>query len=214
MQKLIIFDWGDVLLDMNSNKYSIFNARKDIALELCPNNSDDFMKMFDGNEFWTLSEEKLNCFIQKSLIHSKCEHSVEDFKECYLRHYKKVPWYEEMKVLFTKLSNDTKTCVGILSTLCEMDLQLLKEALPLDKVDFKFFSFNLGVQKPSVEIYKIVEIVTGYDVKNILFIDDLENNIEVANSLGWNTLLATGKDFNKIKGICYEFVRDCGRSNI
>lgn len=39
MNKLILFDWGNVLLDSDSNKYNIFDARKDIALELNPQNT-------------------------------------------------------------------------------------------------------------------------------------------------------------------------------
>lgn len=206
MHKLILFDWGNVLLDSDSNVYNIFDARRDIALELNPQNIQKLAEMFDKDEFWTMNGKLLNAFIQKHLIESGCRCTVEDFKECYLKHYKKIPWFSNMVSLVNTLACESRFHIGVLSTLCEMDLELLKANLLLDKFDYRFFSFNLGVQKPDTRIYKIVEVITGYSKANILFIDDRKDNTKEAQTKGWNTILATGNDFEDIREKCYSFM--------
>lgn len=206
MNKLILFDWGNVLLDSDSNAYNIFDARKDIALELNPQNIQKFMAMFDKDDFWTMHGNYLNALIQKHLIGSGCHCTVEDFKECYLKHYSKVPWFGDMVSLINALASDSRFHIGVLSTLCEMDLELLKNNFSVDKLDYRFFSFNLGVQKPDARIYDMIEVITGYSKDDILFIDDRKDNIKEAKSKGWNTVLATGSDFEVVRRECYSFM--------
>ena len=206
MNKLILFDWGNVLLDSDCNKYNIFDARKDIALELNPQNTQKFMDIFNKEEFWTMNGNRLDALIQKYLMESGCHCTVDDFKQCYLKHYSKVPWFSDMVSLVNTLASDSRFHTGVLSTLCEMDLELLKSNFSVDKLDYRFFSFNLGVQKPDTRIYEIVEVITGYSKDNILFIDDRKDNIEEAQSKGWNTILATGNDFEYIRKKCYSFM--------
>jgi putative hydrolase of the HAD superfamily len=58
--------------------------------------------------------------------------------------------------------------------------------------DFSLFDriFNsayLGERKPNEEIYKIIEKKIGYKGKDIFFIDDVKENCEGAEKLGWQT---------------------------
>lgn len=205
-EKLILFNWGNVLLNSDSAEYSILNAREDIVNELHPTEPVILMGIFDDKEFWTRSGVDLDLCINRYLTMSGCKCSVEEFKECYLKHYRKVPWYQGMVTTVKRLAIDSRFHIGILSTLCEMDYELLKENLPIDIFDYRFFSFNLEVQKPNIRIYKNVEMITGVKPGNILFIDDLKKNIRMAESYGWDTLLATGKDFEKIREKCYSFM--------
>ena len=205
-EKLILFDWGNVLLNSDSAEYSILNAREDIVNELHPAEPIILMRIFNSEEFWTRSGVDLDSCINRYLAVSDCKCSAEEFKECYLKHYRKVPWYQEMVTTVKRLAIDSRFHIGILSTLCEMDYELLKENLPIDEFDYRFFSFNLEVQKPNIRIYKNVEMITGVKSDNILFIDDLRRNIRMAESYGWNTLLATGKDFEIIREKCYSFM--------
>ena len=206
MNKLILFDWGNVLLDSDSNVYNIFDARKDIVIELNPLNIYKFMDMFDKDEFWTMNGNCLNEFIQKYLMESGCHCTIDDFKECYLKHYSKVPWFSNMVSLINTLASDSRFHVGVLSTLCEMDLELLKNNFSVDKLDYRFFSCSIGVQKPDARIYDMIEVITGYSRDNILFIDDRKENINEAKSKGWNTVLATGNDFEAVLKECYSFM--------
>ena len=57
--------------------------------------------------------------------------------------------------------------------------------LPFDKFDFAFGSQQIGLRKPSDEIYRHVEKVTGFSGPQILFFDDIEENIIAARRNGW-----------------------------
>lgn len=50
-------------------------------------------------------------------------------------------------------------------------------------------SHEVGFRKPSLEIYKIALQKTGCEPKEVLFIDDKENNLAPAQDLGMQTLL-------------------------
>lgn len=53
-------------------------------------------------------------------------------------------------------------------------------------------SSEVGSLKPHAEIYSVVHSKLQSE-KNILFVDDIENNLDEAKALGWNTLLADEK---------------------
>ncbi|HEV2473149.1 MAG TPA: HAD-IA family hydrolase, partial [Chthonomonadales bacterium] len=53
-------------------------------------------------------------------------------------------------------------------------------------------SHDLGLLKPSAEIYRRVEEFTGLPAQSHLLIDDLERNVEGARQCGWDAALFTG----------------------
>jgi len=55
--------------------------------------------------------------------------------------------------------------------------------------DFTIISCKTGFYKPQLEIYKITLEQSGCKSEEILFIDDLESNLEPAKNLGMKTLL-------------------------
>ena len=72
----------------------------------------------------------------------------------------------------------------------EIDKRLKRE---LDIVDFRsnyfdkvYYSHLIGMRKPDAEIYSFVHGDLGVTPSDILFIDDLESNIEAAKEAGWN----------------------------
>lgn len=58
--------------------------------------------------------------------------------------------------------------------------------LPLEKLKYRFASFQMGCRKPGEQIYRMVEQATGLSGSQILFFDDLTANIETATKIGWN----------------------------
>jgi putative hydrolase of the HAD superfamily len=58
-----------------------------------------------------------------------------------------------------------------------------------DLFEKSFFSFDLHMTKPDLEIYEFVIYQNGLDVSKTLFIDDTEENIVAAKKLGLNTYL-------------------------
>ncbi|MEA2733747.1 MAG: glucose-phosphatase, partial [Humisphaera sp.] len=57
--------------------------------------------------------------------------------------------------------------------------------LPLERVSYLFASYLLGLRKPDDRIYAHVEQVTGTPAREIVFFDDIEENIEAATRRGW-----------------------------
>lgn len=205
MGRLILFDWANVLLDCYSDIYNIRDAQRDIAAHLRPENAEEMVKIFSDDRFWTCCGAKLDDLIKSHMVKCGCRHTVGQFKACYLEHYKKVPWFENTVNLAGQLADSGCVKTGILSTLCEMDLQLLKNKLPLDKFSHLFFSFQLGMQKPDPGIYRAVQSVCGYRPRDIFFIDDRPENTLRAGAAGWNTLAATGNEFETIRQKCLAF---------
>jgi putative hydrolase of the HAD superfamily len=58
-----------------------------------------------------------------------------------------------------------------------------------DLFEKSFFSFDLHMTKPDLEIYEFVIHQLGLDVSKTLFIDDTEENIVAAKKLGLNAYL-------------------------
>ncbi|GAA5224703.1 HAD family hydrolase [Membranihabitans marinus] len=52
-----------------------------------------------------------------------------------------------------------------------------------------FYSHQLKARKPDQEIYKMVNDRIGVDKEEILFIDDLKENVTAAQDFGWNSVL-------------------------
>ena len=46
-----------------------------------------------------------------------------------------------------------------------------------------------------------------FNSEDILFIDDRQDNIDMAKEFGWNTLKATGLELKKIKECCENFIK-------
>jgi HAD superfamily hydrolase (TIGR01509 family) len=61
--------------------------------------------------------------------------------------------------------------------------------LPLELFDYPLFSQIIGHAKPSPVIYQFVEDGTGIAPENILFFDDIAENIDAARQRGWHAEL-------------------------
>jgi putative hydrolase of the HAD superfamily len=75
----------------------------------------------------------------------------------------------------------------------------------LGKIPHRFFSADFGLTKPDEAFYHHVLKKTGWRPGDVLFVDDLEVNIEAARRMGFATLLFTGSD-----GDLGQIARWCG----
>ena len=57
------------------------------------------------------------------------------------------------------------------------------------------------------EIKRILITLTSKIIDDILFIDDRQDNIDMAKEFGWNTLKASGLELEKIKECCENFIK-------
>lgn len=205
-KKLVVFDWGDVLLDVNSPVYNSYTAIKNIGSEM-GFDQHSFISFLKKKEFWTSEGVSFEQLIHNYLEEINSKKTVEDFKECYLKHFRKITWFEDM-IEFLASRHDEEVHTGIISNLCQLDGALLAEKLPKDKIDYRFYSYNLGVEKPEAGIYQIVETVSGCKPENIFFVDDKQKNVDAALARGWRALCATGDEIEHIQDEYNMFMKD------
>ncbi len=91
-------------------------------------------------------------------------------------------------VNFIKSDLKAKFQVGLLTNIPKSLIErILKQEL--DLFDFKFISSELKLIKPDKRIFELAVSRVGCPVNEILFIDDGQKNIEVAQGLGINVIL-------------------------
>ena len=207
-RKVVIFDWGGVIESHRKGEYSIdkaiinlikhFNSTEDenTIIKRYYNQSveDITYHIYLENDRWF---EKI-----KKEFNLKC--NSEEFYDYYIKEFDKVEYYKDV-VEFTHSLKD-KCKIAILSNLGSLDKQRLDKQVDLKQFDYVWLSFELNCRKPKEKIYEIVEKDCKIEPKKILFIDDSEENIEVAKNRGWNTCLATGHELDKIKDSINNFL--------
>jgi putative hydrolase of the HAD superfamily len=74
--------------------------------------------------------------------------------------------------------------------------------LPMDRLTYRFASHLVGARKPDAAIYAHVENATGLSGNNIVFFDDVEENVAAARQRGWqaNLILHNGDPVSQIRG--------------
>lgn len=73
--------------------------------------------------------------------------------------------------------------------------------LPLDRLDFPWGSQSLGLAKPDPAIYERVEQIAGVAPGNILFFDDIPENIAAAKARGWHAELVSRDADNPVPAV-------------
>jgi HAD superfamily hydrolase (TIGR01509 family) len=69
--------------------------------------------------------------------------------------------------------------------------EYLKTRPVLQIFDHAYYSYELKLAKPHVEIYHKVQSLMGVEAKQIIFFDDKPDNVEGAISAGWNAYVFT-----------------------
>jgi FMN phosphatase YigB (HAD superfamily) len=177
MSKFIYFDIGGVLLEYK-------NALQEMADE----NGitvDDFQRIYERyghaaergemtlHDLWIIYKEEL---------HLK-EDSNFDFPGYWTDHLLPIP--ENHDVLKTLATSHR---VGILSNIYEgvMPTLILKKKIPDVSYATIIESCEVRCLKPDERIYQIAQHATGLPPTEIVYIDDRQEFVEFAKTLGWN----------------------------
>lgn len=202
--KLILFDWGNIV-ESHTTGYSCYDAFNDL-FKACG---------YNGNEtvFNFLGKYKLSCIATVNDFENTYNQIARDFnfKTTYLEFIKlykeifdKIDYYKDVAEYEKSLKD--RCYIGILSNLTVFDKERLNKQVDLSKYDYVFLSFEMSCKKPDKEIYEKVSKKLPFNPKDILFIDDRQDNIDTAKGFGWNTLKATGLELEKIKAYCEKFI--------
>lgn len=206
--KIVIFDWGGVIESHKEGEYCVNKAL--INLIKYFNNAIDsnnlIKRYYDicaNNKIDTQNNENNNFFKEiKKEFDLKCD--SKEFYERYMKEFDKIEYYKDVVEYAHTLKDKCK--IGILSNLGFLDKQRLDKQVNLKQFDYVWLSFEIGFSKPDERIYEVIEKDCGIKPENILFIDDYQPNIEVANTRGWNTCNAYGYELSKIKESIIRFL--------
>ncbi len=188
-KKLVLFDWGNVLMNAEYGDYTIQDVNNDLA-DAVGVSENTIRKMMQSSGFWTLSGREFNSFLAEFMPVSK----TVTFRECWREFMGRLPWFDEMLETVSLISRNAGDLVdiGILSTCSELDSRLIREKVE-PYVRFFFFSFSMGVKKPDSRVYPLVENVLGVQGKDILYFDDLRSSTNAALKHGWNAVCVDGR---------------------
>ncbi len=205
-EKLILFDWGNVV-ESHTTGYTCYDAFNDL-FKACG---------YTGNKniFTSLGKYKLSIiptvadfeYVYNQIADEyKFKTTYLEFIKLYKEIFDKIDYYKDVSD-YEKSLND-KCCIGIFSDLTVFDKERLNKQVDLSKYDYVFLSFELGLVKPSKDIFEYIQNHVNFDKKDILFIDDKEGNVNSAKEFGWNAYKLTGLELDKIKEVCENFLKN------
>lgn len=205
--KLVIFDWGGVIESHRTEGNSFWKTTIDIFRSFKVSLDDDeimnkYLNCCNNLENENDSYELFNKIKVAFNIECTFEEFIKKYNECML----KTDFYQEVVNYAHSLKD--KCSIGILSNLNPFDKLRLDYQVNLSKFDYVWLSFELNCRKPNPEIYDIVNKDLSLSSENILFIDDLEKNLEIPKMKGWNTCQAVGTELDKIKYHVEEFLKN------
>ena len=182
MSKAIVFDVGKVLVNFSFDKFKAFLANHGANFK---DNQDFFEKssLLDFEKGFITEKDfldKVNSNLTKKIEPKEIKANWEDIFTLDL----------EMFEFAKKTAKNHPTY--LLSNTNPIHWPFLERTYGLTHFVNGFLtSHEAKAMKPNLEIYKI--FVKKFDVieSNLLFIDDMQENIEAAIELGWNAVLHT-----------------------
>lgn len=206
--KIIIFDWGGVIESHKEGEYSINRAIINLIKHF--NSEEDENTIEERYHVQSIEDITYDIYFKNDKWFQKIKHefnlkcTTEAFYDYYIKEFDKIEYYKDVVKYAHSLKDKCK--IGILSNLGSLDKQRLDKQVDLKQFDYVWLSFELNCRKPREKIYEIVENDCKLESRNILFIDDSKENIQVAQKRGWNACLATGHELEKIKEKVDEFL--------
>ena len=182
MSKTVLFDLGGVLINWNDDwLYDEISSQLDKPFnEIKSKFNDNLCSLFESKinetEFWDIVlgsnndiDKKIisKTFLKKSSINSEF-------------------------LTFAKSIQNRGHSIGILSNLTPETSTNVQKNL-LKEFDYHFYSNLLQMSKPNPEIYE--HVCDQIPSQNILFIDDKQENLDVAKLFDMETILFTSDDY-------------------
>ena len=205
MEKIVIFDWGGVILKEYPNHYCdrdaivetirkfnstySFEEAYQIYLDTLVDSNGNYISCYDDYD------SKYNWYMRVN-DKGKLNTTYEEFILEFINNYKKIDKYEDVVNYIYSLKGKCK--LYLFSDLIFTCYDALCKHIDLDVFDDVFLSYKEGFVKSNINAFLNVNEKISYDSK-ILFIDNNKKNIDNAESVGWDTLCANGDDIDKIK---------------
>jgi len=182
MNSVILFDLGGVLINWNDDwLYDEISLQLNKPFNKIKTKFNDalcslFESKIDEGEFWNIVLGPDND-IDKKII-SKTFLKKSSINEKFLAFAKSLKNDGHLIGILSNLTPETSMCI---------DKNQLKD------FDYHFYSNSLKMSKPNNEIYQ--HVCDHISSKNILFIDDKQENLNAAESYGIDTILFNSDDY-------------------
>ncbi|HEV4917029.1 TPA: HAD family phosphatase [Streptococcus pneumoniae] len=176
----IIFDLGNVLIEWNKEKILSKICKNDLKYNL-------FNKfVFQSNLWIDLDNGKISLeFLENQLIDEMGHQYQDQIHELVWNWFNYVDLYDEVYELIKQLKKKNFQ-IYVLSNTSSIFHILLDSVLSKvsSVLDGYVISCEVKMMKPQKEIY--LSLVNKYqlDIKDCIFLDDLEENVEAARTLG------------------------------
>lgn len=206
--KIVIFDWGGVIESHREGEYSlntaITNFIKHFNNKVNENNLIE--RYFDVCTRKVEEGNKEDTWFEKIRNEFNIQCSEDEFYKFYEEEFNRIEYYKDVVEYAHSLKAKCK--IGILSNLGKVDIARLDKQVDLKVFDYVWLSCELKCSKPNEKVYKIVEKDCNISPNNILFIDDVQKNLEPAKERGWNTCNAYGYELDKIRNSVEKFINE------
>lgn len=186
MIKNVVFDLGGVLIDYKPKDYlRSFGYDEEKIVELFEHIFDNpLWKEFDRGTY-TIAEGI------KILESQKPEHN-EDVIKILCNDWVDILLYKEKTGEFLKKLKQEGYQLYVLSNFPIEAFEFIEKKYDFFKLfDGKIVSGYINLIKPDIEIYTHMLETFGILPEETVFIDDLQSNLDAANSIGINTILFT-----------------------
>lgn len=176
----IIFDLGNVLIEWNKEKILSKICKNDLEYNLF----NQFV--FQSNLWIDLDNGKISLeFLENQLIDEMGHQYQDQIHELVWNWFNYVDLYDEVYELIKQLKKKNFQ-IYVLSNISSIFHILLDSVLSKvsSVLDGYVISCEVKMMKPQKEIY--LSLVNKYqlDIKDCIFLDDLEENVEAARTLG------------------------------
>jgi putative hydrolase of the HAD superfamily len=191
----LIFDLGNVIIDIDYERtFRLIKSKIPTALH----EKVDFFYLTDFHKAYEKGLIDSPSFRNEVRAYFDQEWSDGEVDEIWNSLLGNIPSYRID--LVKKLKE--KYQLGVLSNTNEIHIQgvyeLLNREHQLDNFDslfdWVFYSHEMGLAKPSVEIYEKLVVELGTSPDRVLFFDDLLANVEGARKIGIHAIQVTGPE--------------------
>ena len=183
MAKVVLFDIGGVLINWK-DEWLFQEISKQLQMPF-----EKIESKFNAN-LCSLFESKIN---EKEFWNLVLEHDIKIDHKIISKTFLKMSSINYDFLNFAKSLKTDENHIGILSNLTPDTSTCIPHSL-LDDFDYLFYSNSLKMSKPHAEIYQ--HVCSKIPSKNILFIDDKQENLDAAKLFGMETILFTLSDFS------------------
>ena len=189
--KVFLFDIGNVLCDFNYE--DLLKIYKEISNKPVTIDTPQDQKMYNDVEAGKISDNEYVTLVNRS---KNIKWTVDDLVYA----WKKI--FSQNKIgrnLYHHAINQ-KTNVYTLSNIADYHVKAINDNWSnlLPQASGLFFSYEIGSRKPDQKIYNYVLETLNVKAEQCFFIDDLEENINVARAIGMNAYQFIPENFELI----------------